>query len=69
LGCQAHKGSVDSVFQSILAFGELLEIVLQVAQGVGYSWGVFVGSDISFGAECSEDWSLLVEGDWRVAVH
>ena len=31
--------------------------------------GVFVGSDISFGAECSEGWSLLVEGDWRVAVH
>ena len=26
-------------------------------------------SDISFGAECLEGWSLLVEDDQRVAVH
>jgi len=27
------------VFRSILTFGQLLEIVLQIAQGVGDSWG------------------------------
>jgi len=27
------------VFRSVLTFGQLLEIVLQVAQGVGDSWG------------------------------
>ena len=31
--------------------------------------GVSVESDISFGAECSEGQSLLVEDDQRVAVH
>ena len=39
LGYQAHKSSIDSVFQSVLAFSELLEMVLQIAQGVSYSWG------------------------------
>ena len=57
------------MFQSILAFGELLEMVLQIAQGIGYSWGLSAESDISFRAECSEDQSLLVEDDQRVAVH
>jgi len=43
--------------------------VLQVAQGIGYTQGVFVESDIFLGVEHSEGWSLSVEGDLRVAVH
>jgi len=39
LGCQACEDSVDGVFQSVLMFGQLLKMVLQVAQGVGNSWG------------------------------
>jgi len=39
LGCQVHKGSIDSVFRSILTFGQLLEMVLQVAQDVSDGWG------------------------------
>jgi len=31
--------------------------------------GVSTENDISFGAECSEGWSLLVEDDQRVAVY
>jgi len=57
------------VFRSVLTFGQLLKIVLQVAQGVGdgrrgvrrerhLSWsGVIRGPE------------LLVEGDRRAAVH
>jgi len=32
-------------------FGQLLEMVLQVAQGVSNGWGVSAGSDISLGVE------------------
>ena len=38
MGCQVCKGGVDSIFQSILTFGQLLEIVLQVAQGIDNGW-------------------------------
>jgi len=31
--------------------GQLLEMVLQIAQGVGDSWGVSAGSNISLGVE------------------
>jgi len=31
--------------------------------------GVSAESDISFEVECSESWSLLVEGDQRAAVY
>jgi len=41
--------------RSILAFGELLEMMLQIAQGVSYIWGVSVGSDIS-------SWSGVIRG-------
>jgi len=43
------------VFQSILAFGELLEMVLQVAQGIGYGWeGVCREQHLS--------WSRVIKG-------
>jgi len=44
-------------------------MVLQVAQGIGDSWGMSAGNDISLGAERSEGWSSLAEGDQRAAVH
>jgi len=34
------------MFRSILMLGQLLEMVLQIAQSVGNGWGVFAGSDI-----------------------
>jgi len=43
------------MFRSILAFGELLEMMLQIAQDVSYIWGVSVGSDIS-------SWSGVIRG-------
>jgi len=39
------------MFRSVLTFGQLLEIVLQIAQGIGNGWEVSTGSDISLGAE------------------
>jgi len=57
------------VLRSVLTFGQLLEMVLQIAQGVGDGWG-----DVR--RERHLSWSgvirgpeLLAEGDRRVAVH
>jgi len=69
LGHQAREGNVNSVLRSILTFGQLLEMVLQVAQGIGDGWG-------GVRRERHLSWSrvirgpeLLAEGDRRAAVH
>ena len=47
------------MFQSVLAFGELLEMILQVAQGIGYTWG----------GVCRQRYLFLKQSDQRVGVH
>ena len=59
MSCQAYKGSVDGMFQSVLAFGELLEMILQVAQGIGYTWG----------GVCRQRYLFLEQSDQRVGVY
>jgi len=44
-------------------------MVLQIAQGVGYDWGVSRGSDISSWSELIKGLGSAAEGDRRAAVH
>jgi len=57
------------VLRSVLTFGQLLEMVLQVAQGIGDGWGgVRRERHLSWSGVIREP-ELLAEGDRRAAVH
>jgi len=57
------------VFRSILTFGQLLEIVLQIAQGIGNGWGDVCRERHLSWSGVIRGLELLVEGDQRAAVH
>jgi len=57
------------VLQSVLTFGQLLEMVLQVAQGVGDGWGGVRRERHLSWSKVIRGPELLAEGDRRAAVH
>jgi len=50
-------------------FGQLLEMVLQVAQGIGDGWGGICRKQHLSWSRVIRGLELLAEGNWRVAVH
>jgi len=57
------------VLRSVLAFGQLLEMVLQVTQGVGDGRRGVRRERHLFWSGVIREPELLAEGDWRAAVH